>query len=179
MPIGSLRSGIWEGYHTVSPIGASNETFHSRSAHIVVQEVLQQGYGHKLMMAGPFVSKHLLPDSVRFLHLFSKFCDHSVSMIRPNIPVSTDANTAFEAQPNIVRASYLPLTDPAARSLPTVWAPPTQAEAGDLPTRNIHRVRALAAFSARSSVWTIRGHTAQCLRARRGCRPHLSSLTDG
>jgi len=37
-------------------------------------------YEHKLMMTGPFVSKHLVPDSVRIYSLFSKFCDHFVSM---------------------------------------------------------------------------------------------------
>ena len=37
------------------------------------------GYEHNLMMAGPFVSKHLVRDDVRFWPLFSNFCDHFVS----------------------------------------------------------------------------------------------------
>ena len=37
------------------------------------------GYEHNLMMAGPFVSKHFVPDNGRFYPLFSDFCDHFVS----------------------------------------------------------------------------------------------------
>ena len=40
------------------------------------------GYEHNLMMASPFVSKHLVPDGVRFYPLFSNFCEHFVSMNR-------------------------------------------------------------------------------------------------
>jgi hypothetical protein len=32
------------------------------------------------MMAGPFVSKHLVSDDVRLFPLFSNFCEHFVSM---------------------------------------------------------------------------------------------------
>jgi hypothetical protein len=34
------------------------------------------------MMNSPFVSKHLVPDGVRFYPLFSNFCEHFVSMNR-------------------------------------------------------------------------------------------------
>ena len=59
------------------------------------------GYEHKLMMASPFVSMHLVPDSVPFYPLFPNFCEHFVSIIRPTIPVLADANTVFGAQPYI------------------------------------------------------------------------------
>jgi hypothetical protein len=42
------------------------------------------------MMASPFVSKHLVPDGVRFWPLFSNFCEHFVSIIRPSIPFSAE-----------------------------------------------------------------------------------------
>ena len=38
------------------------------------------GYEHNLMMASPFVSKHLVPDGVPFYPLLSNFCEHFVSM---------------------------------------------------------------------------------------------------
>ena len=59
------------------------------------------GYEHNLMMASPFVSKLSVPDGVRFYPLFSNFCEHFVSIIRPNISVSADAYMVFEAHPYI------------------------------------------------------------------------------
>jgi hypothetical protein len=38
------------------------------------------GYEHNLMMASPFVSKHLVALDVRSYPLFSNFCEHFVSM---------------------------------------------------------------------------------------------------
>jgi hypothetical protein len=38
------------------------------------------GYEHNAMMAGPFVSEHLVPDGVGSYPLFSNFCEHFVSI---------------------------------------------------------------------------------------------------